>query len=276
MTQRVAVVTGANKGIGFSIVKQLCKQFDGIVYLTARDIIRGYNAIRKLKQQGLNPNFHKLDITDDDSISTFHDYLKEMYDRLDILINNAGIAFKESATEPFSIQAEETLRVNYFALRKVCKKLYPLLKPHARVVHVSSSSGRLKSISNESLRKKFLDPNLTEEELDNILHGFVNAAKENRHLEEGWPNSAYIISKIGVSALAGIHQRMFDSDPREDLVVNSVHPGFVNTDMTGHKGILSPDQGAEAPVYGALLPKNTDIRGKYVWYDKALVIWAKT
>ena len=64
------------------------------MYLTARDITRGKDAIKKLGEQGLNPNFHQLDITDDDSISTFHDYLKEMYDGLDILVNNAGIAFK--------------------------------------------------------------------------------------------------------------------------------------------------------------------------------------
>ena len=55
----------------------------------------------------------------------------------------------------------------------MCNKLFPLLKPHARVVHVSSSSGRLSYIPNESLRKKFSNPSLTEEELDNILHEFV-------------------------------------------------------------------------------------------------------
>ena len=69
---------------------------------------------------------------------------------------------------------------------------------------------------------------------------------------------------------------MFNSDTREDLVVNSVHPGYVNTDMTSRKGVLTPDQGAEAPIYSALLPENTDIKGKYIWYDKALVIWAKS
>lgn len=108
------------------------------------------------------------------------------------------------------------------------------------------------------------------------FHYTFSAAKADTYVEQGWPNSAYVVSKIGVSALAGIHQRMFNSDTREDLVVNSVHPGYVNTDMTSHKGNLTPDQGAEAPVYSALLPENTDIKGKYIWYDKALVIWAKS
>ncbi|XP_029039979.1 carbonyl reductase [NADPH] 1 isoform X2 [Osmia bicornis bicornis] len=272
---RVAVVTGGNKGIGFAIVKALCKRFDGDVYLTARNITLGQNAVKELEGQGLTPKFHQLDVTDENSISVLRDHLQKTYGGLDVLVNNAAIAFKMKATEPFSLQAEETIKVNYFGLRKVCSILYPLLKPHARVVHLSSSAGRLSLIPDESLRKRLSDPNLTEEELDNIMREFVNAAKANTHLENGWVNSAYVASKVGVSALARVHQRMFDSDSREDLVVNSVHPGYVDTDMTSHKGTLAPDQGAEAPVFCALLPENTDIKGKYIWYDKSLVDWTK-
>ncbi|XP_076247362.1 carbonyl reductase [NADPH] 1 [Calliopsis andreniformis] len=272
---RVAVVTGGNKGIGFAIVKGLCKQFDGIVYLTARDVTRGLNAVKQLEEQGLTAKFHQLDVTDESSISTFRDYLQKTHDGLDVLVNNAAIAFKVQATEPFSLQAEETVNVNYFGLRKVCSLLYPLLKPHARVVHVSSSSGRLSLIPNESLKKRFSNPNLTEEELDKIMHEFVEAAKTNTHLEKGWSNSAYVASKVGVCALARVHQNMFNSDSREDLAVNSVHPGYVDTDMTSHKGTLTPDQGAVAPIFCALLPENTDIKGKYIWYDKSLVEWTK-
>lgn len=271
---RVAVVTGGNKGIGFAIVKALCEQFNGIVYLTARDVTRGQNAVKQLEDQGLTPKFHQLDVTNENSISVFRDYLQKTYGGLDVLVNNAAIAFKMDATEPFSVQAEETVGVNYFALRKVCSLLYPLLKPHARIVHVSSSSGKLSLIPSESLRKQFSNSDLTEEELDNIMNKFVNAAKD-KNLGNDWPNSAYVVSKVGVSALARVHQKMFNSDTREDLVVNAVHPGYVDTDMTSHKGTLTPDQGAEAPVFAALLPENTDIKGKYIWYDKSLVEWTK-
>lgn len=273
--KRVAVVTGGNKGIGFAIVKGLCKQFDGIVYLTARNTTLGLNAVKQLEEEGLTPKFHQLDVTNESSITTFRDYLQETHGRLDVLVNNAAIAFKTNATEPFSLQAEETVKVNYFALRKVCNILYPLLKPHARVVHVSSSSGSLSLIPNELLRSRFSDPNLTEEELDSIMREFVDAAKVDKHVEKGWTNSAYVASKVGVSALARVHQRMFNSDSREDLVVNAVHPGYVDTDMTSHKGHLTPDQGAIAPIFCALLPENTDIKGKYIWYDKSLVDWTK-
>ncbi|XP_012230090.2 carbonyl reductase [NADPH] 1 [Linepithema humile] len=273
MTGRVAVVTGSNKGIGFAIVKDLCQQYDGNVYLTARDVTRGQNAVSELKKQGLQPKFHQLDVNDDESVTKFRDYLKNTYGGLDVLVNNAAIAFKSAATEPFAVQAEETVRVNYFSLRRVCDALYPLLRPHARVVHVSSSAGRLCNITGKALKQKLSDPNLTEAELDEIMRDFVNSAKSGTHVKAGWSNSAYEASKIGVSALAGIHQSTFNTDPRKDIAVNAVHPGYVDTDMTNHKGPLTPEQGAIAPVYCALLPEDTEIKGKYIWFDKTLSEW---
>lgn len=97
--------------------------------------------------------------------------------------------------------------------------------------------------------------------------------KKNTHSQNGWSNSAYAVSKVGVSALAVIHQAKFNNDPREDIAVNAVHPGYVDTDMTSHKGPLTPDQGAVAPIYCALLPNDTEIKGKYIWYDKTLSDW---
>lgn len=87
-------VTGGNKGIGFAIVKGLCEKFNGIVYLTARDIGRGEVAVGKLKAKGLSPRFHQLNITDQTSVNKFQDYLKSTHGGIDLLINNAAIAFK--------------------------------------------------------------------------------------------------------------------------------------------------------------------------------------
>lgn len=87
-------MTGGNKGIGFAIVKALCSQFNGNVYLTARDVTRGLNAVSELEEQGLKPKFYQLDVNDDESVTKFHDYLKNTYGGLDVLVNNAAIAFK--------------------------------------------------------------------------------------------------------------------------------------------------------------------------------------
>lgn len=91
---RVALVTGANKGIGFAIVRALCRQFQGDVVLTARDEPRGRAAVQQLQAEGLSPLFHQLDIDDRQSIRALRDFLRKEYGGLDVLVNNAGIAFK--------------------------------------------------------------------------------------------------------------------------------------------------------------------------------------
>lgn len=95
---KVAFVTGSNKGIGLAVVRAMCKQFPGDVYLTARDVGRGTAAVESLKAEGLHPLFHQLDITDSASVRVAQDFLKEKYGGLDVLINNAGIAFKSTQT----------------------------------------------------------------------------------------------------------------------------------------------------------------------------------
>lgn len=93
-SRRVAIVTGSNKGIGLAVVRALCKQFDGDVYLTSRDVGRGQAALEGLKKEGLSPLFHQLDINNPASIHTARDFFKTQYGGVDVLINNAGIAFK--------------------------------------------------------------------------------------------------------------------------------------------------------------------------------------
>uniref|UniRef100_A0A3P8RK32 Carbonyl reductase 1 n=1 Tax=Astatotilapia calliptera TaxID=8154 RepID=A0A3P8RK32_ASTCA len=124
----VAVVTGSNKGIGLAIVRALCKQFNGDVYVTSRDVGRGEEAVKTLNSEGLKPKFHQLDINDLNSIKNAAAYFKGKYDGVDILINNAGTAFKASDTTPFGVQAEVTLRTNFFATRDVLTHFLPLVK----------------------------------------------------------------------------------------------------------------------------------------------------
>ena len=91
---RVALVTGANKGLGFAIVRALAGGFQGDVVLTAPDEAQGLAAVQQLQTQGLSPLFHQLDIDDRQSIRALRDFLRKEYGGLDVLVNNAGIAFK--------------------------------------------------------------------------------------------------------------------------------------------------------------------------------------
>ncbi|KAG0723539.1 Carbonyl reductase [NADPH] 1 [Chionoecetes opilio] len=141
-------------------------------------------------------------------------------------------------------QAENTIRINFSGTLAVCHALFPLLRPHARVCHVSSSAGHLSEITGDEpaaaeLRAKLAAETLTEEELCGLMENFVTTAKDGTFRQAGWPGSTYVVSKVGVSALTGIQQRALDSDPRPDLVVNSCHPGYVDTDMTSHKALTS-------------------------------------
>ncbi|CAG9569838.1 unnamed protein product [Danaus chrysippus] len=267
MCTKVAVVTGANKGIGFGIVRGLCRRFDGVVYLTSRNEKLGKNAVDDLKREGFHPKYHQLDITVPRSVKAFRDYLKEKYFGIDILVNNAGITMSYSPV-PMSVKAEKTIFVNYFSFLSTCNILFPLLRHGARVINLSSSWGHLSRIPNKKLAERFQDPNLTVSDLSELMSQYVIAVKHGNYSD--WGNSAYVVSKVGVTALTRIHQRMLND---RDINVNAVNPGCVKTDMTSHEGFMSIDEGAEAPLFLALdAPDN--IKGEYVWYDKRVVDWS--
>jgi len=263
---KVAVVTGSNKGVGFGIVRGLCKQFQGHVYLTARDEGRGKAAVAELEKEGLHPKFHQLDIEDVKSIENLKQYLQKTYGGIDILVNNAGFAFKAAATEPFSEQAEYTTKINYWGTLNTCKALFPLLRSHARVVNVSSfvSLTTLNKCT-EDLQKQ-LRACKTVDEVSAFMTKFVEATKKGEHKNEGFPESAYGTSKIGVTLMSVIQQHDIDQDStRSDIIVNAVCPGYVDTDLTSHKGTKTIDQGADTPVYAALIAQGAkEPRGKFI------------
>jgi len=277
MPKRVAVVTGSNKGIGFAIVKLLMqRKFDGDVILCSRDESRGQEAIAKMKaDHNLEPKFHQLDVDDDTSVKNLKEFLIDNYGGLDVLVNNAGIAFKGSSTASFAEQAEVTVRTNYFGVLRVCNYLFPILRDHARVVHLSSFCGHLSKIPGEEKRKQLSDTDLAIDGLNALMNEFVDSAKDGTAKDKGWGGSTYNVSKVGLTALGFIQQRALDKDPRKDIIVNMVNPGFVDTDMSSHKGPLTPDQGADAATYLAMLPANDALnpKGQYVWNDRKVTEW---
>ncbi len=185
----------------------------------ARNEELGQTAIKELEKLNIKAHFHQLDIDNQESIDRFAKYLKEKHGGLDVLINNAAIAFKvnffrieeilfkikhylywyfkNADPAPFSVQARETLRINYTGTLNVCNALFPLLRPHARVVNVSSRAGLLRVVKDESIKQRLLSNDLKVDELNNILSNFVEWAPKNTINYLGFFLILQISRKIG-------------------------------------------------------------------------------
>jgi len=271
---KVAIVTGGNKGIGLAIVRALCKQFDGDVFLTARNDERGKEAVKLIESEGLKVKYHQLDIDDKKSIQQIQTFMTETYNGIDVLVNNAGIAFKMKDTTPFGEQAKVTLATNFFGTLDVLRMLLPTIKPNGRVVNVSSmaSASALGKCSAE-LQQVFRSDSITEKQLCEQMEEFIKYSQQGTHAEHGYPNTAYGVSKIGVTVLTMIQARQLQKQEENTILVNCCCPGWVRTDMAGPKAPKTPDQGAETPVYLAMLPPGTtEPNGKFL-SDKTVRPW---
>ena len=269
---KVSVVTGANKGIGFAIVRVLCKKFGGTVILTSRNEERGLDAVDKLKEEGLTATFEQLDITDSKSVEQFVENLRTKYGGVDVLCNNAGIAFKMDSTSPSLEKAKVTGETNFISTVKLTTAVLPLMKEDGRICQVSSRAGLLSLVfpdKDNPVRKRLLDPNLTEEDLFGIYQDYIKAVEKNDY-SVFKNDAAYSMSKCLLTTHTRVLAGKLKDDPRR-IIVNSCCPGYVNTDMTSGKGFLSVDEGASTPLMLCELP-NDFPSGKF-YADGKLYDW---
>ncbi|XP_049351849.1 uncharacterized protein LOC125816305 [Solanum verrucosum] len=286
---KYAVVTGANKGIGFEICRQLASH-GVLVILGARDEKRGIEALEKLKGFGLAENvvFHQLDVVDKSSIDSLAEFIKTKFGRLDILVNNAGIAgvnadadalrakqessgtggsqvnWNDILTQSFEL-AKECLETNYYGVKRMTEACIPLLQlsKSPRIVNVSSSMGKLKNLKHEWAKGVLNDSeNLTEEKIEEVINQYLKDFKEDSLQAKGWPSlmSAYIVSKAAMNAYSRVMAKKHPS-----IQINCVCPGFVKTDINFNSGILSVEEGAESPVRLAL---QTDDGPSGLFFDR--------
>ncbi|XP_022820783.1 carbonyl reductase [NADPH] 1-like [Spodoptera litura] len=269
---RVAVVTGSNKGIGFSTVKGLLKRFDGVVFLTSRDDGRGKAAVDKLNALGLHPEYHKLDVTDRNSVARFRDYVRDKYGGIDILVNNAAICNCTDLYLSYE-ESKNIIDINYFSFFIIQEYLYPLVRNNGRILNISSDCGHLSNVRNEYWIKRLSNKDLTAKDINEFVNWHLEAVQSGTFNRADFADegtiAAYRVAKVAVSALTIIQQRELYG---RNISVNSMHPGLVRTDMTKGVGFLDADQAAETPLY-MVLDAPASIKGAYVWYDKQVLDW---
>jgi NAD(P)-dependent dehydrogenase (short-subunit alcohol dehydrogenase family) len=240
MTKKIVFITGANKGIGYEVARQLAATNKFTVLLGARDSQRGAAAAQKLTAQG-EVHFVPIDVADEQSIAAAAEMVSKQWGKVDVLINNAGIVLELSAKiRPAALELpmlKETFETNVFGAFAVIHHFLPLLKQSktAQIINVSSTLGSLTSMS---------DPN-------NMYYGANTLA--------------YNASKSALNALTVAFAKDLAS---EEIRVNSICPGWVKTDLGTDAAYLTVEQGAaiivkmsmmEQPPTGKFLDDNGEV-----------------
>ncbi|MEV6214294.1 SDR family NAD(P)-dependent oxidoreductase [Nocardia sp. NPDC051833] len=223
MTKTIALVTGANKGLGREAVRRLAGS-GWQVYLAARDTARGEAAAAELVAAGLDVRFVALDVTSDDSVSAAADTVETEAGRLDVLINNAGIGGPHTApgeTRPDELR--EVFETNVFGPIRVTHAFLPLLRraENPRIVMVSSGVGSIATVT---------DPQWA---------GLLPPAL-------GYPTTKAALNMITTMYAADL----------TGMRVNAVNPGYTATDLNGHSGFQTLTEGTDAVVELASVPRD--------------------
>lgn len=230
----IALVTGANKGLGLATARQLAER--GLtVLLGSRDAERGARAAAEIAAAGVTVRPVQIDITDDVSVRKAAEFIEAEYGRLDVLINNAGVLNRKPAIEVSADDMRLEFETNVFGLVRVIHAMLPLLR--------ASSAARIVNISSDSAI-------------------FERATEQGSMFARSHESFAYSAAKTAVNMLTVKYANAFLDDPDlAHIKINAVTPGYVATDLNGFQGHRSTDEGARAPVYWATVGDDGETGG---------------
>jgi NAD(P)-dependent dehydrogenase (short-subunit alcohol dehydrogenase family) len=228
MTELIALITGANKGIGLETARQLgtCGM---TVLVGARDEARGTAAAAALREEDIDARYVGLDVTDPGSAGKAAEWIGAEYGRLDVLVNNAGIAVgggAPSATEPDAMR--RVFETNVFGVIAVTNAMLPLLRRARRawIVNVSSEIGSVTFMSDRSSPAWQMPASL-----------------------------AYPASKSALNMVTAMYAKELAGTP---VKVSAANPGYCATDLNGHNGFRTAAEGASVVVHLATLPDDAE------------------
>ena len=266
---RTVIVTGANKGIGYSIVEKLLQESNPYdIILTARNPKLGEEAFGELSKKYASSKskltFQQLNISDPDSVTSFINWVKgERNSRVDVLVNNAGYGYTKEKVE----ERLDTININLLETIDLTEKLLPYLTNDGKIIMISSGLGAL-SNQGSKIQEALSHSSLTKESLIELTNQLIEKTKSLSHTELGWSHGTYDATK----ALLNAYTRwVLPKLLKGDQQCYTVAPGWCRTDMGGPHAPLTAEDGAKTPVYLISLPYKADesLNGKY--FDKCKV-----
>jgi NAD(P)-dependent dehydrogenase (short-subunit alcohol dehydrogenase family) len=233
-TARIAVVSGANRGIGFEICRQLARKGVTVV-LTSRSAAKGRAAVKALQEEGNTVDYHVLDVTNAVGIKALAAHVAKRHGRLDVLVNNAGVLLDPQGSRVPDSRTQtyhSTLETNFFGPLLLTQALLPLMHKngYGRIVNLSSGLAQLDGM--------------------------------------GAGSPAYRISKTALNALTATLAAELSGS---GILVNAVCPGWVRTAMGGPNAPVSVEQGADTAVWLATLPDDGPNGGYFK--ERKLISW---
>jgi carbonyl reductase 1 len=269
----VAVVTGANQGLGFALARGLCRGLgpDGVVYLAARDRGRGEAALEQLRADGLEPRLRVLDVRDGEAVAAFAADVRTEHGGVDIVLSNA--AARRSPDRPEAEQIRTFVDTNNGGTRRMIDAFGPILNDDARFVVVASAFGSLYWLP-PPLHARFDTDAMSLDDVDALLARFTDQVEAGTAAADGWPEDVNIVSKIGQVASVRIMAR--DHGRARGILINAACPGLVDTEASrpwfeSMDGAKTPDDAAVDVQWLATLPAGTQSPyGQLVQYRDVL------
>ncbi len=261
--RKVALVTGANQGLGLALVRALCRALGtgSTVYLAARDRGRGESACALLQQEGLSPVLIQLDIADAASVLAAADEIKARHGGIDIVIQNA--AARITRETPQANQVARFVDTNNHETLRIIEAFVPLLRDDARFIVVASSFGSLRHLD-PRLHARFDLPGLTLHDIERAMDEFAAATRAGTAREAGWPDWINVPSKIGqVASVRVLARDKSEEFRRRGILVNAACPGLVDTEASrpwfdDMSKAATPDEAAQDLVWLATLPTGSE------------------
>lgn len=272
---QVALVTGANQGLGLALIKRLAADLDtdDVVYLTARNIEKGKAASWGLEGAVADVRVECLDVTEETSVAAVADTVAKRHGGLDVVISNAAARLYSNILQ--EEQIDVFIDTNNHGTYRMLKRFIPLLRPHGRFLVVASSFGSLLKLP-QHLHQRFDVEASTLEDIETVMDTYAAAVKSGNARREGWPEWVNVASKVGQVASAKIAARMVEVDrPGDDILINAACPGLLNTDSSRPWFDVSlsptPEDAAPDVAWLATLPPGTEApKGELVQFRRVL------